>query len=174
MWGDWAVWESGDANFSNQLAWSPQAGAYHYFWYGNDVTQGATGMGTDLTDMVWTYRSATGVSVMTAPYTKDPKTVQARRLRSYPSDMIDKWIVGCGRAAHMVVPGKVMIVRLSDGYSWLLTTSSCVGMNMATAYCFGKPYALSCDELFVRGGIGVSANVARVSFAALGAGSPPD
>jgi hypothetical protein len=174
IWGDWATWESGDGTYHSRLAWSPASGTYHYFWYGGDASQGATGLGTDLKDMVWTFASTAGAAVMTAPYAQDPSTIQPKRLRSYIGHVIEPWIVGCGRAAHMVTPGKVMIVRLSDGYSWLLSTTSCTGPGAANGYCFGKPYALTCDELFVRGGIGLAANIARVRFNALGAGMPPD
>ncbi|MBL8741876.1 MAG: hypothetical protein JNK04_12300 [Myxococcales bacterium] len=66
----------------------------------------------------------------------------------------------------------VIVVRIADGYWWELPSSGCTGPNFTGDFCFEDPYALTCDELFWRGGIPM--NIARVEIAALGDPSPPD
>jgi hypothetical protein len=169
MWNDVALWASGDSVYYNILAWQRGTGSYPFFYYGSDYTQGASGLGTDLTDMVWTYRNSAGTSVMTSPYATVPSKLQPRRLSAYPADVLEPWIVGCGRAAHMLPPGGTFIVRLSDGFSWTLPTSSQKG-----GYAFGQALAMTCEELFVSVSQSPQANIARVRFDALGPGAPPN
>jgi hypothetical protein len=174
MWANLAFWASGDVTYYNQLAWQPGGGPYPFFYFGSDVSRGASGLGTDLTDMVWTYRDPGGVSVMTAPHGTDPSQLNQRRLRSYNADVIAPWIVGCGHAAHATGPGKIMIVRLNDGFSWTLSTSTCQGPNYTNGYCFGNVVALSCGEAFVTAGPNGQPNILRLRYDALGPGTAPD
>ena len=64
----------------------------------------------------------------------------------------------------------VIVVRLSDVVSWNLS-SSC---ETTQDWCFAAVYALTCQDIFLHGGIGPEMNIARVSLNALGAEIPPD
>ncbi|MBI4955757.1 MAG: hypothetical protein HY908_27310 [Myxococcales bacterium] len=46
------------------------------------------------------------------------------------------------------------------------------GGSPAGRWYWGAVYAITCDEVFVRGGVGM--NIARVRLDALGPGTPPD
>jgi hypothetical protein len=179
---DLATWESGTLVYTGVMAFRPDAGVYPFITFPGDYSRGAEALGTDGTDMVWTYEEGKGPnegpypvrSIMTSPFTSDPSKLAPRRLRSYPVSwsMIDPWTVGCGYAAHNLSPGAVLVVRLSDGASWTLT-SSCKP-PVQQMWCWGSVYALTCDEMFLAGGVGVQMNVDRVRMDALGPATPPD
>jgi hypothetical protein len=73
--------------------------------------------------------------------------------------------VGCGYAAN-AYNAQTVVVRLSDGVSWLLPYTS----TMA----FDDPIGITCDEVFIRGTYGGVVNIARVHLDSLGPGTPPD
>ncbi|MBL8739723.1 MAG: hypothetical protein JNK04_01480 [Myxococcales bacterium] len=175
--GEFATWHEGDAEHSNLIAWNPEDGAYPFISFGNDDTQGAEAIGTDGVDMVWIQSSGRLPNgdyavrdVMTSPFTTDPQALDPRRLRSYPDTYTNNrpTAVGCGYAAFSYTPGKVMVIRVADGYSWQIGNNAC----SLGDFCFEEPYAITCDEIFLQGGVGM--NIARVEIAALGDPSPPD
>ncbi len=175
--GEFATWHEGDAEHSNLIAWNPEDGAYPFISFGNDDTQGAEAIGTDGVDMVWIQSSGRLPNgdyavrdVMTSPFTTDPQALDPRRLRSYPDTYTNNrpTAVGCGYAAFSYTPGKVMVIRLADGYWWQLGNNAC----SLGDFCFEEPYAITCDEIFLQGGVGM--NIARVELSALGDPNPPD
>lgn len=178
---DFGTWHEGDATHANIIAWTPEDGAYPFISYGDDDTRGAEALGTDGVDLVWIQsegRLPNGDyaqrDIMTSPFTTEPAALDPRRLRSYPSTYtgIRAFVVGCGYAAYSYEPGKVLVVRTSDGYWWELPSSGCTGPNFTGDFCFEDPYVLTCDELFLRGGMPM--NIARVELDALGAPNAPD
>jgi hypothetical protein len=142
------------------------------------------GFGTDGVHMVWMYGEGKGPvqepypvrSVMMSPFTTDPAAIAPTRLRSYPSAdaLILPWIVNCGYAAVEMEPDRILVVRLSDGWSWELSTLDVGDAGPISQWNFGTVFALSCEEVFLRGGVGLQMNIARVRLDALGPGMPPD
>jgi len=179
--GNFGTWHEGNATHSNVIAWTPEDGAYPFISYGDDDTRGADGLGTDGVDLVWVQsegRLPNGDyaqrDIMTSSFTTDPTALDARRLRSYPSSLgvLRAMVVGCGYASYSYEPGRVLLVRLADGYWWELPSTGCTGPNFTGDFCFEEPYAITCDELFLQGGMPF--NIARVEIAALGLPNPPD
>lgn len=190
------VWPRGNAVFwdaysglaINKLrVWTADAGAKDFISYGADSSQGASNLGTDGTDLVWQYSSGRtdGGSVpfpksdvMAAPFTADPTQLNARRLRSDgPQFGTNPFTVGCGYAAHFstAIPNEVgvLVVRLSDGRSWPLTSPS------TALWLWTSPIAITCTEIFalVRTKTSPSTGrftVVRVRLDSLGPGLPPD
>jgi hypothetical protein len=183
-WHDFVAWRSSDGVYHNIMAWTPQRGAYPFITFPGDWSRGVMGLGTDGVHMVWTYGEGKGPaqepypvrSVMMSPFTTDPTALQPTRLRSYPSAdfLILPWIVGCGYAAVEMEPDWILVVRLSDGWSWELSTPDLPDAGPLGQWHFSDVYALTCDELFLRGGLSPRMNIARVRLDALGPGIPPD
>jgi hypothetical protein len=156
--------------------WDPIHGARTFIRWVGDYTKGAADLGTDGVDLVWTYGEGKLPSdiaypvrsIMTAPYTTDPAAVVARRLRSSPFQGVGNftWVVGCGHAANVAAANDVLVVRLSDGVSWILPTA--FDLNVTAALGF------TCDEIFVRATVGETDTLARIRLDSLGAGTPPD
>ncbi|NUP09114.1 MAG: hypothetical protein HOW73_23945 [Polyangiaceae bacterium] len=179
--GEFGTWHDGDEFHANVMAWTPERGAYPFIHFGNDETHGAEALGTDGTDLVWiqsegrlpdgTYAER---SIVTSPFTTDPDALEPRRLRSYPSSYagILPFTVGCGYASYSYEPGKVLLIRIEDGAWWELPSSGCTGPDFTGDYCFESPYAITCDELFLKGGFVM--NIARVEISSLGEPNPPD
>ena len=178
-----AVWQHGTLVYSSLMAWTPERGVYPFITFGVDYSRGAHGLGMDETDMVWVYSEGKGYnedpypirSIVTSPFTTDPGALDWRRLRSYPNPypVIEAWSVGCGRAAHALpgTSGQVLLVRLSDGVSWTLESPKCAPPDN---WCLDTVYALTCDELFLRGGRNAEVGFVRIPFDQLGPGTPPD
>ena len=76
---------------------------------------------------------------------------------------VEPWRVGCGYAARDSA-NKVLVVRLSDGWSWVVP-------NTATQELL-KPVGLTCEEVFAMGEIGGKLTMGRVRLDSLGAGLP--
>ncbi len=156
--------------------WDPTHGARPFIRWVGDFTKGAADLGTDGIDMVWTYGEGKQPadtmypvrSVMTAPYTTDPAAVVAKRLRSSPFTGVGNftWTVGCGHAANVAAANDVLVIRLSDGFSWSLPTAP--DFNVTAALGF------TCEEIFVRGSVGGIDTLARIRLDSLGGGVPPD
>jgi hypothetical protein len=152
--------------------------------YGNDPEKGASAIGTDGKDMVWTEASGhpspsgpwTTIDIMTAPFTTDPAALVKRRLRSETWQFSgNPFVVGCGYAVREAAlsfsePG-VRIVRLSDGRSWRFGK---IGSDGGAPWYITSPLAITCDEVFVRFSHGYQSNVARIRLDSLGPGDPPD
>ncbi len=182
-WHDLVLWESGDLTESGIMAWTAKDGPYPFITFPGDTSKGASALGTDGVDMVWAYGEGKGpgeepypkCSVMTSPFTKDPKLLKPKRLRSFPGSCheVAEWEVGCGHAAHDTEDG-TMVVRLSDGVSWLIKGLPPKDGDPFTFFSFQEAVAITCNEVFVRTNVGSVANIGRVELAALGPGIPPD
>ncbi len=179
--GEFAAWHDGDEFINNIDAWTPQRGAYPFISFGDDDTHGAEALGMDGVDMVWVESEGrlpdghyAERSFMTSPFTTDPAELAPRRLRSYPNAYaaIDPIAVGCGYAGYGHEPGKVLLIRLEDGYWWELPTSGCTGPDFTGDFCFEDVFLITCEEMFLRGGMPM--NIARVDIASLGDPKPPD
>ncbi len=158
--------------------------------YGN-LEEGDYNHGTDGNFIVWTHGSGHPTdtesiyptrSIMVSPFTTDPSQIQPRRLRSDPNQAADdNFVVGCGYAARSA-PGRdgLLVVRLSDGWSWVIPSNDTPGARWLWAY----PIGMTCDEIFAvyadTEQIGDASppplvpNIARVRLDSLGAGMAPD
>jgi hypothetical protein len=183
-WHDFVTWRSSSLAYSGIMAWTPERGAFPFITYPGDWTRGAEDLGTDGVHMVWTYgEGKTSMydpypirSVMVSPYTTDPVELQPARLRSYPTPErgIVPWVVGCGHAAHHLEADRVLVVRLSDGWSWIVSSGEQSDAGPLEQWYFYTAYAVTCEEVFLRGAVGTQMNIARVRLDALGPGMPPD
>lgn len=150
-----------------------------------DPQKVVTDFAADGKDMVWSSLEGPdpdnlGVyakqEVWTAPYTTNPEKAKAtaRRVRSSLFARNTKpWIVGCGYAASdfygdVGTYHSLWIVRLSDGYSWLLK-----GM-IPESLSWGRAIELTCDEIFATTTINNSSTIVRIRLDSLGPGTPPD
>jgi len=61
------------------------------------------------------------------------------------------------------------VVRLSDGYSWLLA-----GKSAAPYEGWSRPLVLTCDELFASIDTAPTPRILRIRLDSLGPGTPPD
>ncbi len=166
----------GSASYSATMSWTAADGLRPLLRAYGNVDNAYGNFGTDGHDMVWTYAQGyvsefkyQKLSIMTAPYTTDPKVAQstARRLRSDTFSFSPQpFRVGCGYAAREAVVGGGMgaiVVRLADGWSWFVVGKEGVPYPV-------HPLGLTCDELFVS----TPTSIARVRLDSLGAGMPPD
>jgi hypothetical protein len=172
------------------LSWDREHGIRHLLHWQNDYSRGAGHFGTDGVDMVWSqgedrdYSKSElfpSKSIMTAPFTTDPAQAQAkaRRLRSEPGTLIarplGKFAVGCGyaaRAGYMNTDLKyaMVVVRLSDGYSWIFPGGSDVN-NLSWDEVLG----ITCEDIFVNVGVkDLYGTISRIRLDSLGPGIPPD
>jgi len=168
--------------------WTEQDGSKELVGFGADTTKGAGFPGSDGKDLVWIQGENLGPndtdfptrSVMTSPFSTDPAQIQPRRLRSwgptYVGTPVVAPVVGCGLAALGSFfpatepdPGGVLIVRLSDGVSWLIRPPPQPGPF------WSWPIAITCEEVFTmfRGSNGLD-TIRRVRLDSLGPGDPPD
>jgi hypothetical protein len=183
-WHDFVFWGSSDGVYEGVMAWTPEKGAFPFVTFPGDWSRGAEAFGTDGVQMVWIYEEGKGPtqepypkrSVMVSPFTKDPKALKPKRLRSFPSAEAQPvgFAVGCGFAAIEARNEHVLVVRLSDGWSWDLSAPDTSDGGVPWPFRFSTVYAVSCDEVFLRAGVGPQMNVARVRLDALGAGMAPD
>ena len=182
-WHDFVHWSSSDGfDYIGVMAWTPEREVYPFLMFPGDFTRGVEGFGTDGEHMAWVYEEGgtpgEGTpyptrSIMVSPFTTDPAALAPVRLRSYPYPwpITVGFTVGCGYAGLQTDGGVAFIVRLSDGWSWTLTLPS---PPVAGTWRWGAVYAITCDEVFVRGNLAPKMNVARVRLDALGPGVPPD
>jgi hypothetical protein len=184
--GSSAIWDPNTIELLQIWAWTEEKGAVPLISFGNsDFTRGVSNAVTDGKDLVWLQGEERDISVseifpkrsvMTSKFTTDPSLIQAKRLRSWEAPSI--WTtsrpnaIGCGYAALESVPAdldyRVVIVRLSDGVSWTLKSPA------DRHWTWGKPVAVTCDEVFVTWGKDGASNLRRVRLNSLGPGSPPD
>lgn len=172
---DAMFWNADNLDYAKINVWTPANGVGEFLSAGLVIDRGYADLGTDGSDMAWIYGHGrtTGdltpyehYDILTAPYTTDPAKIVARRLRSEdgPSFGLDPFVVGCGYAAR--TNGKhLRIVRLSDGQSWVLESTS-VG--------FYAPFAITCDELIADVAVAGHYTLGRVRLDSLGPGIPPD
>lgn len=188
--GDTAVFTAESLLMAGIMAYDPVQKTHPLIrWYG-DQNQGAYNAGTDGKDLVWTYGevhpppnvsiSYVNRSVWTSPFSTDPKKLVPKRLRSDPQTAYDvNFAVGCGYAAHnLQPPDGLLVVRLSDGVSWILPNN--IGAPGDAGWLWDKAIGMTCDELFATVGVvatpgaKVVYTIARVRLDALGPGLPPD
>jgi hypothetical protein len=183
LYGNAFFWTTGTLFESGINSWNPVDGARPFIRWVGDLTQGAADLGTDGTDLVWSYGQGQQPgstlyptrSVMTASFTTDPKALAPRRLRSQPEPNfgVYPWVVGCGYAANLDPTGNAaannatLVVRLSDGVSW---TIPAVPGHFWTYQALG----LTCDEVFIIAQVEGQETFARIRLDSLGAGMPPD
>lgn len=178
MSGDTLFWTTATLSRAGINVWDPTNGTRPFIRWINDYTQGAADLGTDGVDMVWDYGNGKTQasedpypvrSIMTAPFTNDPTKINQRRLRSQPYQTFDAYpfVVGCGYAAHQNDGVGTLLVRISDGVSWI------IGDDYPTL-SLETPFGITCDEVFILGGVNGKTNIARVKIASLGPGTPPD
>lgn len=179
---DLAVWKAGTYPYAKLAAYTPASGSFLFRDYGPGYHY-AHGFGTDGIDMVWLHfhdkQSPQApwetLDIKTAAFTTDAAQIVERRLRSYPSQepLTAQIAVGCGYAAVRYTLGKVLIVRIADGYWWELPHVGCAaGVN--AGWCWDYVVAVTCDEVFIEKSIANVTSVARVQLSSLGALSPPD
>lgn len=188
--GKAVFFEVDGGGFKGIMAWTEAAGLTPIQRFYGDNTQGAGNFATDGVDMVWFYGKGKDTStlliypersVMTAPFSTDPATVQKtmRRLRSDPGNFgVYPYAVGCGHAARTVYSGPVgdptgvdlFVVRLKDGVSWIIkSTPSIQGAQ------FLSPMGITCDEIFTKFQfVDDSVSIVRIRLGSLGPGTPPD
>ena len=190
-WGETIFWRDSNAStIGRVISWSATTGVAPFISFGNDTTQAVYGFNTDGTHHAWVhfkdkpetcgYNPDTcpyaTADIMAAPFTTDPSALAPKRLRSWPSNRLPvrPMAVGCGYAAYGYSPGHTLIVRIEDGVSWELPSTNCTPPNFAGDWCFEQVFGITCDHVYVRGGIGVSAKITRAAIAELGPGTPPD
>jgi hypothetical protein len=182
--GDAVFFETYTDALQGLNVWDPAHGARPFIRWPGDPQRGASIFGTDGTDMAWVYAEGrvgntaewAKLSVMTAKYTTDPAQVAAtaRRLRSYGDTymQIGSMAVGCGYAATFGGSpghawGDVLLVRLSDGWSWTIPASQ--------KLWFDHPIGVTCKEVFILANrASGQRNVVRVAIDSLGPGQAPD
>ncbi len=158
-------------------SWNPVDGARPFVRFINDGTRGAGNLGTDGKDLVWSYGEGKKPdeeiypvrSIMTAPFTTDPQALKPKRLRSDPDVgiAVDAFQVACGRAAHGGATQNVVVVRLSDGWSWPIN-------NIGPDFSLEEIIGITCDHVYGLARIGGRWNVARIKLSSLGPGAAPD
>ena len=179
---DALLWTADSTAISQIWTWTEQDGSRELISFGNDLTRGVANAFTDGTDLVWLQGEERSDpdgfypkrSIMTAKFSTDPSAIQPVRLRSWPAPGI--WggyapdAVACGYAALAFNPAvleeKLMIVRLADGVSWILDSPP------DRHWTWGKPVAVTCDEVFAM--VGLSNQLRRIRLSSLGPGIPPD
>jgi len=178
MSGDALFWASSSLKRNGINVWDPVGGTRPFIRFIGDYTRGAADLGTDGVDLVWTYGEGKEPndwvypvrSIMTAPFTTDPAALQPRRLRSAPYHGIGnfQYAVGCGYAAHVADANNTIVVRLSDGVSWILPSHN-------PDFVPERPIGLTCDEVFILGQYGnMLTQIARFRLDSLGPGIAPD
>jgi hypothetical protein len=175
-------WQADAIGISKVKDYTPDAGVQDLVSFEAGVPRGVANLGTDGQELVWLEGDGLDagaqydtVSIMTSPFTTDPATVVPRRLRSESPSFFgaaSPFRVGCGYAARYTQFGGTwgeIVVRISDGHSWFLTTPA------GSHWSWANPIALTCTELFSVVALqGATRTVARVRFDALGPGMPPD
>ena len=156
--------------------------------YGNRE-EGDFNHGTDGNVIVWTHGSDHPIdkesiyptrSIMVSPFTTEADEIQPRRLRSDPNQaMDDNFVVACGYAVRNA-GGRdgLLVVRVSDGWSWLIQSNDTAGNRWLWSY----PIGMTCDEVFVvyaetrpvGDATPLVPNIARVRLDSLGPGMAPD
>jgi hypothetical protein len=171
--GDDIVFQVGD--YTSAGVWAhDDSGTHPLIGDPADRTRGATNIGTDGKDLVWTAGSGRAegaeglypeVSIMTAPFTTDPAALVPRRLRADMNPGIGtaelQFAVGCAYAGRPLADGTdVEIVRLRDGAAWRLRGSE--------SWAWERVLGFTCDEVFLTTHGDAGIGVARVSLASLG------
>jgi hypothetical protein len=175
--GEALFWTTANNYLSGLNVWTKDQGALPFVRFVGDATRGAGNLGTDGIHLVWSQGEGKQPTetvypvrhIMTAPFVTSPSALAPKRLRSDPSVGIgvQAFQVGCGLAAHGGNTQPIIVVRVSDGWGWLLPTA-------VDGFKPMRVQAISCDHLYVDGWFGGRLNIARIKLDSLGAGVPPD
>ncbi len=178
--GDSFFWTTQQVYVAGINSWNAIDGARPFIRYIGDATRGAGNLGTDGASLVWSYGEGKKPtdenyehptrSIMSAPFTTDPAKLAPKRLRSDPSVAIggQPFRVACGRAAHGGKTQPVVVVRLSDGVSWLFAPDAVPGFYADAVL------GITCDHVYLFGEFGGRWNIARIRLDSLGPGLAPD
>ena len=174
--GDAVFWTTATSYLAGINVWDATSGMRPFIRWPGDPTHGAGSLGTDGIDMVWLQgdkpaqagNDYPNLSFWTAAFTTDPAALQPRRLRSDAKRFLSMGSiqVGCGFAALNGEGYGVEVVRVSDGWGWLVPETPTQN--------FEKVLGVTCDELFVDAIIAGKSTVARIRLDSLGPGLPPD
>lgn len=155
-------------------AYDSVRGTHALVRYPDDGVEGATNIGTDGKDLVWSYGEGKAphefglyprMWIMTAPYTTDPEALEPRLVRADMSTLIGSntmFAVGCGYAGRPTNDYDAQIVRLSDGAAWMLPANDLRHWTEVLGF--------TCEEAFFKMWDKVihDHKVVRVPLAALG------
>jgi hypothetical protein len=174
-------WSAETTRYNKIKVFTERDGTRDFLSFGADTTRGVSAFGADSADMAWVQGSerTSGaefpkLEMMAARYTSDPAAITGRRVRSLPAPArLDAYgfVVGCGYAARPVTVNRdaavgmdLMLVRLSDGRTWMLP-----GDGPMRWY---RPLAITCSEIFAW--VGRAGVIARLRLDSIGPGAPPD
>ena len=171
------------------LRWTEKDGTKTLIGFGNDYSRGAGHPGSDGVDLVWLQGEDRVPSehnfpkrwIMTSKFSTDPTQIKPRRLIPWAPSLIGTTTgdlpppVGCGYAVYDGLGGDLhpgqsglIIVRISDGVSWMVPSVSKVPPDGWSA-----PIAITCNEVFSRYKGGFLETIRRVRLDSLGPGTPP-
>jgi hypothetical protein len=117
--------------------------------------------------------------VFVAPYTLDQaKVTQTRKKLTKDLNVLSgtPWKVGCGYAARKLaastpLSNSLMVVRLSDGTSWLLPGGD---PSQPWRYDFLNAFGITCTHVYTTVALPSGApTIARIRLDSLGPGTPP-
>jgi len=167
--------------------WTEQNGTQTLVGHPGDDSTGWANPGSDGKDIVWIQGEGRKPDdeyfparwIMTSKFSTDPADIKPRRMIPWPTRSISTQItppsVGCGYGAFRYDIGwpsatetGIIIVRLSDGVSWVLTSPSLVPPDT-----WILPIAITCDELFATYTGARMYTIRRVRLDSLGPGTPP-
>lgn len=171
------------------VGWSEAYPSGHRVAPANDADEAAS-PGMDGEWIVWTEARGwdgakwADVALYKAPFTEDPRAIAGERVRGLPFETaLDgySWKVGGGYAANMFYRGDphandrlVILVRLSDGVSWLVEAEAY--RNLSVRYVDGEELAME-ESVEYPNPEGLNSyyswTILRQSIAALGPGQPP-
>jgi len=167
--------------------WTEQNGTQTLVGHSGDDSMGWANPGSDGKDLVWIQGEGRKPDdeyfptrwIMTSKFSTNPADIKPRRMIPWPTRSISTQItppsVGCGYGAFRYDIGwpsatetGIIIVRLSDGVSWVLTSPSLVPPDT-----WILPLAITCDELFATYTGARMYTIRRVRLDSLGPGTPP-
>jgi hypothetical protein len=117
--------------------------------------------------------------IFVAPYSLDQQQVSKTRkkLTKDPRGVSGgSWQVGCGYAARNLaasnpLSNSLMVVRLSDGNSWIIPGGD---PSQPWRYDFFEAFGITCEEIFATVGLPSGApTIVRIRLDSLGPGTPP-
>ncbi|HEU4730454.1 MAG TPA: hypothetical protein VFT22_21295 [Kofleriaceae bacterium] len=159
------LFEVGDARERAIMAYDPDGGVMPLVRFPAGSGRGAGNLGSDGQILVWTqgegplgdgrYRETT---IQAAPYTTRAAALEPHRVAIDPNPLIGAapFVVGCGRAAHAMRGGAAVVELATGRVSTLPPPPSGVS--------WGRPLALTCEELFITYFVGARAGIARLSL----------
>lgn len=174
---DAMFWSAGNGRYRKIKVYTPSGGVQDFISVGLAIDHNVGDLGADDTDLVWIDAQGRDagstpfdtLTIMTSPFTTDSAKVTQRRLRTEGGTAFGVWpfVVGCGYAARSNGI-HIRVVRLSDGWSWVLPAQ-----DPGSPISWETPLALTCTELFATVHAGTR-RTARIRLDSLGPGVAPD